>query len=116
MRNERLYIRVTEEEKSLIRNKAETLNMTITALFLDTLKGVSVEDYKIKRERLVGLIKISGEVRKIGVNVNQITMKLNNISNEKRLGFEQIILGLQNEIVQVNKMMDEVLKTINDIR
>lgn len=116
MRNKHIHIRITEEEEILIKAKAKALDISITTLFLDTVKGVSIENYKIKRERLIGLIKISSEVKKIGININQVTMKLNNLSNEKKLGFDQIITGLQNEINLANKMMDQVLNTINEIR
>lgn len=107
---------MTEQEFESLKRKSKDLGVTKSSLILDTINGISVENYKIKRERLIGLIKISSEVKKIGININQVTMKLNNLSNEKKLGFDQIITGLQNEINLANKMMNQVLNTINEIR
>jgi len=109
MKKNQLHIRMTDDELELVKSKSKALGVNRSKLFLDTIKGISVENYLLKKAKLVTLIKASNEINKVGVNINQIAMKLNNIQKERNESVASLLTKLRKEL----PVLQEQLKLIN---
>ncbi len=76
--NRQINFRVSQEEFERLEQMANQLGMTVPAFCKSKAKGSKMKAPKIDRK---GAFQIASELRKIGVNVNQIAKYLNTSQN-----------------------------------
>jgi hypothetical protein len=86
-----INFRVNEEEYERIKKMADSLGMSVSAFCKSKAKGSRIKSPKIDRQ---GAIEIASELRRIGVNVNQIAKNLNS--------------GLSTSEGQINALQEEL--------
>lgn len=90
-------VRLTEEEYSVIINKANSLNLTPASFLRDAGLNKKVSMPKVDREAGIQLVK---QLQAVGTNLNQLTKVANatgNIEAEKQL---QAVREVLNEVWQ----------------
>ena len=100
-KNQKINIRLTEKEKSIIELKAKKLNMTITKFIVSSC-------LKDKIVIVNGLDKVDTELRRIGNNINQLTR----LANEKII----TVIDLKELRMEVNNIYGYVSKKKNQSR
>ena len=102
-KNERIYLRVTSEEKELITKSARSADMTISEYILCL----------VKRKRVVnirGFPKLYYQIAKIGININQITAAI----NTKHSATIEELLKLQTLLNFVMEKLDFIYHKIDE--
>lgn len=102
-KNERIYLRVTPDEKALILKSARSADMN-TSKYILTL---------VKKKRVInirGFPDLIYQVAKIGININQITAAI----NTKHSATIEEILKLQTLLNLVNERLNLILKQIDE--
>lgn len=103
MRNERIDLRVSSEDKTIIENKAKMVGMSISEFILDS----------VKRKRIVvidDIPKIVSDVHGAAVNINQIAKVANSQKFVNKKNVEDLFLEsqtLQNQIKELIKSIYE---------
>ena len=88
-----ISFRVSQEEFKRLEEMAEQLGMTVPAFCKAKAQGAKIKAPKIDRQ---GAFQIASELRRIGVNVNQIAKHLNS--------------GLNVPKGQINALQEELSK------
>lgn len=102
-KNERIYLRVTQEEKDLISKSASSAGMNISEYILCLAKKKRVVNVR-------GFPDLIYQVAKIGININQITAAI----NTKNSATIEEILKLQTLLNLVNERLNLILKQIDE--
>lgn len=76
--NRQINFRVSEQEYERLKEMANRVGMSLSAFCKAKAKGSKMKSPKIDRE---GALKIASELRRIGVNVNQISKRFNSGEN-----------------------------------
>lgn len=89
MKEKQLHIRLTKENYDEIKERSQKANLTMTDYILKSALNKKIVV-------IVGYQEIFNEIRKIGINVNQIARKYN-------MGLEQ-----QSDISEIQKYMEQI--------
>ncbi len=89
MKEKQLHIRLTKENYDEIKERSQKANFTMTDYILKSALNKKIVV-------IVGYQEIFNEIRKIGINVNQIARKYN-------MGLEQ-----QSDISEIQKYMEQI--------
>lgn len=98
LKNKMIVFRVSENDYNLLKRKSYLLKTTMSALILSSVKGISTKPLA-NRELLA-------ELRKIGVNINQISASIN--SNPKNLSNRNIINNLEDSLLMLRKLINDI--------
>ena len=98
LKNKMIVFRVSENDYNLLKRKSYLLKTTMSSLILYSIKGISTKPLA-NRELLA-------ELRKIGVNINQISASIN--SNPKNLSNKNIINNLDDSLLMLRKLIDDI--------
>lgn len=101
MKDKRLYLRVTEDEKYQLKLKADIAHMSISEYIITLSENKKI--YTVDQ-----LPKLIFEISKIGTNINQIVHSTN---YERRVS-QSDIEALQNRLT---KIQDILLKLIDEL-
>ena len=102
-KNERIYLRVTSEEKELIIKSARSADMNISEYILCLVKKKRVVNIR-------GFPDLIFQVTKIGININQITAAI----NTKHSATIEELLNVQKLLNLVNERLNLILKQIDE--
>ena len=102
-KNERIYLRVTSEEKELITKSARSADMNISEYILCLVKKKRVVNIR-------GFPDLLYQIAKIGININQITAAI----NTKHSATIEELLNVQKLLNLVNKRLNLILKQIDE--
>lgn len=102
-KNERIYLRVTSEEKELITKSARSANMNISEYILCLVKKKRVVNIR-------GFPDLLYQIAKIGININQITAAI----NTKHSATIEELLNVQKLLKLVNERLNLILKQIDE--
>lgn len=102
-KNERIYLRVTSEEKELIIKSARSADMNISEYILCLVKKKRVVNIR-------GFPDLLYQIAKIGININQITAAI----NTKHSATIEEILNVQKLLNLVNERLNLILKQIDE--
>jgi hypothetical protein len=99
-RTRQINFRVSYTEEQLLKQKCYDLGITIS----DFIRG-SINDYvpniKLNKE----IARLSNEIRKIGVNINQIAKKANETGNINEIYFNNYKQELDSKIKEIDKFL-----------
>lgn len=98
LKNKMIVFRVSESDYNLLKKKSSFLNTSMTSLILTSIKGISTKPLA-NRELL-------SELRKIGVNINQISASIN--SNPKNLSNKNIINSLDESLLILRRLINDI--------
>lgn len=70
MKDKQIHIRLTKDDYDYIKQRSQKANLTITDYILNSALNKKIVV-------IVGYKEVFNEIRKIGINVNQITRKCN---------------------------------------
>ena len=117
-KEKRIYIRVTNEERELIDEKAKKYGFPISTLLLDAVKEF---DDRKGRNRIDRMIEFSvlansmdAEIARQGNNLNQIAHNLNLYRYDKEIKLPELKI-VQKAIEQNIELGKELLRTIRRI-
>lgn len=102
-KNERIYLRVTSEEKELITKSARSADMNISEYILCLVKKKRVVNIR-------GFPDLLYQIAKIGININQITAAI----NTKHSATIEELLKVQKLLNLVNEKLNLILKQIDE--
>lgn len=102
-KNERIYLRVTSEEKELITKSARSADMNISEYILCLVKKKRVVNIR-------GFPDLLYQIAKIGININQITAAI----NTKHSATIEELLNVQTLLNLVNERLNLILKQIDE--
>lgn len=102
-KNERIYLRVTSEEKELITKSARSADMNISEYILCLVKKKRVVNIR-------GFPDLLYQIAKIGININQITAAI----NTKHSATIKELLTVQTLLNLVNERLNLILKQIDE--
>ena len=102
-KNERIYLRVTSEEKELITKSARSADMNISEYILCLVKKKRVVNIR-------GFPDLLYQIAKIGININQITAAI----NTKHSAAIEELLNVQKLLNLVNERLNLILKQIDE--
>lgn len=102
-KSERIYLRVTSEEKELITKSARSADMNISEYILCLVKKKRVVNIR-------GFPDLLYQIAKIGININQITAAI----NTKHSATIEEILNVQKLLNLVNERLNLILKQIDE--
>lgn len=102
-KNERIYLRVTSEEKELITKSARSADMNISEYILCLVKKKRVVNIR-------GFPDLLYQIAKIGININQITAAI----NTKHSATIEELLKVQKLLNFVNEKLNLILKQIDE--
>lgn len=102
-KNERIYLRVTSEEKELITKSARSADMNISEYILCLVKKKRVVNIR-------GFPDLLYQIAKIGININQITASI----NTKHSATIEELLKVQKLLNLVNEKLNLILKQIDE--
>ena len=102
-KSERIYLRVTSEEKELIIKSARSADMNISEYILCLVKKKRVVNIR-------GFPDLLYQIAKIGININQITAAI----NTKHSATIEELLNVQKLLNLVNKRLNLILKQIDE--
>jgi len=94
---------VSQEEFEKLEGMAAQLGMSVPAFCKAKAQGVKMKAPKIDRE---GAFQIASELRKIGVNINQIAKHLNTSQNVS----EEQINVLQKELSELWQLFNSAIQ------
>lgn len=97
-KNQKINIRVTENEKKKIEEKAKRCNMTISKFMISSC-------LKDKIVIVSGLDKVDAQLRKIGNNLNQLTK----LSNERIVNVVDLN-ALQMEVNNIWQLLRQLVQ------
>ena len=97
-KNKAIYIKVTEEERNLIHDMANSLGYKSTSKYMIS-RAISPVVF-IKRNK--PYIKFSSDISKIGYNINQIAKKVNSFNKV----MDSDIKELQDEVSKMKNIID----------
>ena len=103
-KNQNILIRVSPTEKKKIEEKAEQVHKTVAGYLLDLTESKRVIDTTIIAALII-------EIRKIGVNINQIAAVANSQKFVNREMLSKVQQGKKEIIVFLQKILDEVYDT-----
>ena len=92
--SKQISFRVSEQEYEKIKYMAEQKNISVAAYSKAKVQGIRLKQPLVDKE---GAVLIARELRRIGVNVNQIAKVLNSGENANMSEIE----GLQEELTKV---------------
>ena len=102
-KSERIYLRVTSEEKELITKSARSADMNISEYILCLVKKKRVVNIR-------GFPDLLYQIAKIGININQITTAI----NTKHSATIEELLNVQKLLNLVNERLNLILKQIDE--
>lgn len=102
-KNERIYLRVTPEEKELITKSARSADMNISEYILCLAKKKRVINIR-------GFPDLIFQVTKIGININQITAAI----NTKHSATIEELLEVQTLLKLVNERLNLIFNQIDE--
>lgn len=102
-KNQRIYLRVTSEEKELIIKSARSADMNISEYILCLVKKKRVVNIR-------GFPDLLYQIAKIGININQITAAI----NTKHSATIEELLNVQKLLNLVNERLNLILKQIDE--
>ncbi|MFV8314642.1 plasmid mobilization protein [Aerococcus viridans] len=97
-KNKAIYIKVTEEERNLIHDMANSLGYKSTSKYMIS-RAISPVVF-IKRNK--PYVKFSADISKIGYNINQIAKKVNSFDKV----MDSDIKELEDEISKMKNIID----------
>ena len=97
-KNQKINIRVTENEKKKIEEKAKRCNMTISKFMISSC-------LKDKIVIVSGLDKVDAQLRKIGNNLNQLTK----LSNERIVNVVDLN-ALRMEVNNIRQLLRQLVQ------
>ncbi|HVW49892.1 MAG TPA: plasmid mobilization relaxosome protein MobC [Trinickia sp.] len=104
-RNKNLLVRVNNDEYDRAKKMSEYYQMSMSEVVRISFCGSNTLDKNIRLEFLY-------QVNKIGVNLNQLTRKVN--IKDKQTPFDILLLGevqlIKNELKKLSKQYDEIIK------
>ena len=103
-KSEELHFRLTPTEKKKIEEKAEQVHKTVAGYLLDLTESKRVIDTTIIAALII-------EIRKIGVNINQIAAVANSQKFVNREMLSKVQQGKKEIIDLLQKILDEVYDT-----
>ena len=103
-KSEELHFRLTPTEKKKIEEKAEQVHKTVAGYLLDLTESKRVIDTTIIAALII-------EIRKIGVNINQIAAVANSQKFVNREMLSKVQQGKKEIIDFLQKILDEVYDT-----
>lgn len=98
-----ISFRVSQEEFNRLKSMADQFGMSVPAFCKSKAKGSKMTAPKIDRE---GAFKIASELKKIGINVNQIAKHLNSGENVS----EGQINALQKELSDIWQLLNSAIQ------
>lgn len=101
--SKQINFRVNEQEYQNLEQLAKSFGMSVSAFCKEKVKGTKMKAPRIDRE---GAIHIASELRKIGVNINQMAKHLN--MGEKVS--EGQINALQKELSNIWQLLSSALQ------
>lgn len=102
-KNERIYLRVTSEEKELILKSARSADMTISEYILCLVKKKRVVNIR-------GFPELIYQIAKIGININQITAAINtkhSATIEELLNLQKLLGLVKEKLNFISNQIDE---------
>ena len=101
--NKQINFRVSEQEYQRLEQIANNLGMTVPTFCKKKAQGSKMKSPKIDRQ---GAIQIASELRRIGVNVNQMAKYLNSGESAS----ERQIKALQKELNDIWRQLNSALQ------
>ncbi|MCD8159368.1 MAG: MobC family plasmid mobilization relaxosome protein [Clostridiales bacterium] len=108
LRNQRLYVMVTEEEKEAVKQKMNKLGMTNLGEFVRLALTVN----PIVSVDMRGLNKLLYELNKIGTNINQIAK----VANTSKNIYQSDIDEIKDYLRKINGFIETVGESLNGVR
>lgn len=102
-KDERIYLRVTSEEKELISKFARSVNMSISEYILCLVKKKRVVNIR-------GFPDLIYQIAKIGININQMAAAI----NTKHSATIEELLRVQELLNLVNERLNLILKQVDE--
>lgn len=102
-KNERIYLRVTPEEKELITKSARSADMNISEFILCLVRKKRVVNIR-------GFPDLIYQVAKIGININQMAAAI----NTKHSATIEELLRVQELLNLVNERLNLILKQVDE--
>lgn len=102
-KNERIYLRVTPEEKELITKSARSADMNISEFILCLVRKKRVVNIR-------GFPDLIYQVAKIGININQITAAINtkhSATIEELLNLQELLGLVKENLNLISNQIDE---------
>lgn len=103
----RINLSLTENEHKQIKEQAKQLNMTVTTL----CKYRVINNRSAPITENIHIIKIKGELGKIGSNINQIARQLNKLNYDKNIptpDYNELKNQLQSNLKILYQLHDEL--------
>lgn len=101
--NKQINFRVSEKEYKKLEQMANNFGMSVPAFCKSKAQGARMKSPKIDRE---GAFKMVSELRRIGVNVNQMAKHLNSGGNAS----EGQIKGLRKELRELWQLFNSAIQ------
>lgn len=101
--SKQINFRVSEEEYQRLEQMATNLGMTVPMFCKQKSKGARMKAPKVDRQ---GAIQIASELRRIGINVNQVAKHLNSGGNVS----EGQINALQKELGSIWQLLNSAIQ------
>lgn len=103
-----INFRVSEQEYLKLEQMAQTLGMSVPAFCKAKAQGVRLVTPKIDR---AGALEMASELRKIGVNVNQIAKQLNSGENHSESHLE-VLGGIRKGLGLIWRQLNSVIQGV----
>jgi len=113
MKKLRIYIRVTEDEKTQIKRIAQSKKMTTSSYILDNCLGEKSPE--VKRKINLELNNLSSSNYKVHNNINQLAKRVNsnqNLSKSDFEKFEYLFKIYTEEISEQNKKINNIKRIL----
>ncbi|MCD8214291.1 MAG: MobC family plasmid mobilization relaxosome protein [Clostridiales bacterium] len=108
LRNQRLYVMVTEEEKEAVKQKMNKPGMTNLGEFVRLALTVN----PIVSVDMKGLNKLLYELNKIGTNINQIAK----VANTSKNIYQSDIDEIKDYLRKINSFIETVGESLSGVR
>lgn len=101
--NKQINFRVSEDEFQRLQEMASRVGMSVPAFCKEKAKGSKIKAPKVDRE---GAFQIAKELRRIGININQIAKYLNSGQSVS----EGQINGLEGELHNIWQLFNSAIQ------
>ena len=99
-RTRRLEVRISGSDEIKLKQKCYDLGITISDFIRGSINGY-IPNIKLNKE----IARLSNEIRKIGVNINQIAKKANETGNINEIYFNNYKQELDSKIKEIDKFL-----------
>lgn len=106
-----INIKVSFEIKEIIREKAKQAGLTMTDFVLKAAldKQIVVPHEK---EKFLIIRDLTRDMNKIGVNINQLTERVNALAKANKVLLPETALKIQTEISKLNQLYEEIFAVL----